>query len=971
MTRSSTHRIACRRQPTTASYECFESRILLASFAGTESSDVVSINIMPDSSLELTINSDSYTVASPEEIDIDGLGGNDTLSITRPDGVDAVFEDGAFNIDGFRFNLVDFELVDDVPGGFTIRGTGADDVLTTYPGITPLLNDSTFGLPKFDTSIAVEFDGDAGHDQVITEGGDFITSGSNENISWINTEEVLLNSFSTDYTESQVAGTDGDDVVNVDPSGTDIVWTPSTGPTITFTGAYLGGIFLRFLDSAGNDSASIDDYGDSEIFTGTPESSRYSYGGAGGNIDVTFDGFESVNVIASGGTQFNTSTATISATDGNESLVYQTGEFSSSLEVSGESWSIKVENFEQTNVDLGGGLDRIESDTDVHLSFDDGLKIETPFRHNYSYVGAGSLEIVGDTPHRIINLDDNAELEVDFSTSPFALRSANYEGVEILNNEGFQVHGQTDTDERIHVVAPVSEDARLTFNDFSSANGVATWSNINIISIEGHNDDSEVTLEGTDGADRLIFNGTEAFFESAGTSLSARQFGSVNVIAGEGEDAAFLRGASDGGNTFVGNSTSAVLTTPLASITATGFDLVGAVAGGVGDQATFIGTAEAEQFYANPTESRMVGSGFVLNASGFEEVLAEGGQGDFANVTDSAGNDSFMARPGLATVAFSEGSSVTMNAFTTVRSVSSAGADEAVFEGSAGSERFVSQADRFGRLSGTNFSFIAVAYPSVLADGADGNDVAYLTDSEGDDSFVASRELSSLSGDGFSNSVRGFDEVYGYTTEGNDVAEIRGSESDESFYANPLVALLTGSDFQAFVGGFDVVRAIGGGGDDVATLRDSDGDDSFTSSPAFASLQGIGFRNQVEGFSRVKAISVAGMDRAVFEGSIAADNFVGNRGFSYLEGSGYRNQANGFEDVSVVGLSGLDTASLFDSEEDEAFIGRGNLATLSGDTFVIQLTDFESVSVFGFNGGTNSFTVDNPDFVWERLGNWS
>lgn len=967
MTRPTSRSLTSRRKMNSASYERFEKRMLLTSFVGTESSDVIFINIMADS-LELTINSDTYSVDSPDEIDIDGLGGRDLISISRPDGMDAVFENGAFSIGGFKIALANIESVDDVSGGFTIAGTDADDVLTVYVGDAPLLNDSTFGLPGFDSSISVEFDGGAGHDQIITQEGRLITVSSSGNVSWVDVEEVLLNARG-DFTTTEIVGTDGDDTLTLVGSPSPPVWQPSGGPAFTFDGISDLGLDLHFLDSTGNDSVSIDTYGDSEIFTGSPASSHYSLSGGGDSFEATFDGFNLISVRASGGTQFYTSTATISGTEGDESVVLE----DDSLEVSGDSWAIKVEDFERTILDFGGGVDRIESvSAELHLSFNEGLLMRTSFPfHTYSFRGVGSLEVVGDTPHQITNLDDNAELEIDYSASPNSLRSSLYEDVRIMNDGDFQLFGQSDSEnEQLHIIAPVSEDARISSDEFSSAIGTATWSNIDHVSIEGQNDDSTLALEGSSGPDRLIFNGSEASFDSAGVSVNAKQFTSISIDAGGGDDAAFLRGAEEGGNTFLGNATSGVLTTPSMSITATSFDLVGAVAGGPGDQATLIGTSEDEQFYVSPTTSRMVGAEFVLNAAGFEEVLAEGEGDDFANVMDSVGDDSFIARPGFATVEFNGGPSVVMNDFRTVRSVSSRGADEAVFEGSAESERFVSQGDRFGRLNGGDFSFIAVGYPSVIADGLGGKDVAFMTDSEGDDSFVASAESSSFSGDGFSNSTIGFEEVFGFTTDGNDVAELRGSESDESFYANPAVASLTAGEFLAFTRGFNVVRAIGGGGNDIATLRDSEGNDLFTSSPALASLQGTGFRNVAEGFSQVKAISIAGVDQTVFEGSTAIDNFVGNRDYSYLEGNGFRNQANGFEDVSAVGLAGLDTVSLFDSEEDETFVGRGDEAILEGETFIIQLADFDSVSVFGFNGGTNTSTVDDPDFDWEILGSW-
>ena len=1252
----------------------------MASFTGTDSSDLITVDVGLNS-VSVVINNTLSTFGEAGDVDIDGLGGFDTIRFSRTAGLDAVFENGRFEIGNFSIGIERFSFMD-FSDGFTILGTSGDDVIeiTSLSNIDVSINDTVFSLPAFDIeNTNITIDGGDGQDRFVSDFlGTEVFADRTGSLSWVNVVEVEIGSQFESLESLSIFGTEGDDTVSASHTfnGSETVFLPSSGPEVTVivSGISLTPVIIEA--GGGNDSAFLQNgINDSAGFSGSPTASRISSSGTIGSFSTTVRNFD--NVTADAGFSFGLFSNTgirITGSTGDDTATFSPED--RSIEVSGESFSVKVNaiNSDDSVILLGGGGDdsiQIDSDEsnirrEVTLDGDDLINLRTfsssqtnsngslknlqlqnfssvnfagdeltTFTNRAAGIGleldaSGSIPILrhqntsfnfapenqirlsgGNLDNELLSIiaplsapasvttsqfsapntqvsfsnfdlisvlghDDGSELTIEgsaaterlnfdgenavvsidtltLSTSNFtntivnargglsdtatltgdstggntfvasfdgaistgtittpdrtltavgfdtleaiaanendvasinggglaerailgesefefiniardqsvlgtgfalvdidggagrnevivehafnvslpedgvglhagsAFRDPSYQlssfptvsfaeqnprvfaigadvnyvadysaetaslqrtdnPTQIITTGDFQIFGTASDNDRLNIIAPESEDGTLSFNQFLSANVLAEWFFTETITVEGHNDSGEINILGNSGADTLIFNGQDALLDlSFGIRLGASEFNSIDVNPRGGDDRAFLSGAEGEDNTFEGsvsnNINVGVLRTPSTTITANNFELVGAIAGGENDQAILRGGLNPENLFAGPATARLVASNFVHNAAGFRNVIAQGGQGDFANLTDSQGDDQFTGNSNAATIVFDGGSSVTTTNFTTVRSVSSLGEDEALLEGSAGDDRFVAAGDRFGRLTGTGFSLVAVSYSSVDANGLSGNDIAFLSDSTGNDSFVGAANNSVLSGIGFENTAINFESVSGITSQGNDTAEFRGSQDAERFFASPAAASLTGDGFFLYGRGFDSVAAVGGGGQDIATLQDSEGNDNFTASVSSSVLAGAGFRNVATGFTTVRAFSLSGSDSAVFTGSAGDDQFSGLRPFSYLERAGVRTQANGFSNVFVTGLAGNDTANLFDSDEDETFFGANNNARIEGESYQIQVTDFEAIDLFGFNGGENRLVVNSNtiDYVFRDFGNW-
>ena len=943
-----------------------------------------------DESVEVT--GDSFSIRAiginrDDNVTLLGGGGNDSIQIDSTEAVvrrDILLDD---NVIGFRnsavfssrtlrrLNIQDFSTVTfngDEVNNFSNENTDAEFELDVS-GLQPTLqyNDTTFNLSSQD-EIAIS--GRSTNNDSLSiiapplasisvSASDLVAPNFRSSFSGINSVSVLGHD---DGSEITFEGNSATERLNFDGENAVVSTNASTISTSNFTNTVV---------NARGGSA------DAATLTGDA---------AGGNTFVAgFDGAVSTGTITTPGrslTAVGFDTLEAIAADENDLIAINGGDLreiatlgESEFEYAIGNQSIFGSGFALVDIDGGAGRNEVVVEHAFNVSLPEdgvGLHAGSAFRDpSYQLSSFPTVSFAEQNP-RVFAIGADVNYVADYSAETASLQRTD-NPTQILTTGDFQIFGTASDNDRLNIIAPESEDGTLSFNQFLSANVLAEWFFTETITVEGHNDSGEINILGNSGADTLIFNGQDALLDlSFGIRLGASEFNSIDVNPRGGDDRAFLSGAEGEDNTFEGsvsnNINVGVLRTPSTTITANNFELVGAIAGGENDQAILRGGLNPENLFAGPATARLVASNFVHNAAGFRNVIAQGGQGDFANLTDSQGDDQFTGNSNAATIVFDGGSSVTTTNFTTVRSVSSLGEDEALLEGSAGDDRFVAAGDRFGRLTGTGFSLVAVSYSSVDANGLSGNDIAFLSDSTGNDSFVGAANNSVLSGIGFENTAINFESVSGITSQGNDTAEFRGSQDAERFFASPAAASLTGDGFFLYGRGFDSVAAVGGGGQDIATLQDSEGNDNFTANVSSSVLAGAGFRNVATGFTTVRAFSLSGSDSAVFTGSAGDDQFSGLRPFSYLERAGVRTQANGFSNVFVTGLAGNDTASLFDSDEDETFFGANNNARIEGESYQIQVTDFEAIDLFGFNGGENRLVVNSNtiDYVFRDFGNW-
>jgi hypothetical protein len=298
--------------------------------------------------------------------------------------------------------------------------------------------------------------------------------------------------------------------------------------------------------------------------------------------------------------------------------------------------------------------------------------------------------------------------------------------------------------------------------------------------------------------------------------------------------------------------------------------------------------------------------------------------------------------------------------------------DRAYLADSAGSDTFVASPTS-STLSGAGFVEQANGFGVVVAVSSQGgNDTAYLYDSAGNDTFTATPTTGYLQGSGFWEQAYGFNAVVAVSTGGHDVAYLYGSPGNDTFTATPTTGYLQGSGFWEQAYGFATVIATGnGGGRDLAYLYASAGNDNFVATPTYAYLQGSGFYNQANGFLVFGISNAGGKATATLYGSPGNDNFVGNPSYSFLEGSGFFEEAIGFTTVNAAGGGGTDTATLFGAAGGgNTFTGSGNRAWLSGSGYAINLMDFASVVAEATGGGTNKRELATLDYAFSTIGDW-
>jgi hypothetical protein len=154
-----------------------------------------------------------------------------------------------------------------------------------------------------------------------------------------------------------------------------------------------------------------------------------------------------------------------------------------------------------------------------------------------------------------------------------------------------------------------------------------------------------------------------------------------------------------------------------------------------------------------------------LQALGFTFVTARSNSGgtDFAFLFDSAGDDAFVGRPGIATL-YAQGPV----------------------------PAFVSE---------------AIGFAAVSARASTGNDLATLFDSSGDDVFTANARtgLATMRGTGFFNETVGFRQVFAYGSQGTDRANLTDSTGVDTFFGRRFDGRMSGPGYATVASGFDFV----------------------------------------------------------------------------------------------------------------------------------------------------------------------
>ncbi len=262
-----------------------------------------------------------------------------------------------------------------------------------------------------------------------------------------------------------------------------------------------------------------------------------------------------------------------------------------------------------------------------------------------------------------------------------------------------------------------------------------------LVSAGAGGNDSAV-LRGTPADEVFTARPGEATLRGNGLWLQTTGFQQVTAQGGGGSDSAWLYG-SPGNDIFEAHPADgwAMLAAGTSSYRAEGFPYVYAISDGQGtDEARLYDSAGNDTLVAQPGDAMLVGPGGLVRASGFGSVTAVSAQGgqDQATLRDSAASDTLQVWLTAVTLAGPD-YFLNVEGFGQVTAISSADNDSATFHYRSVDEVFVGTWQS-ARLAGGGFQVAAYLFADVTVEGLTGEgwDRAYLYDSPGDDTLVAS-----------------------------------------------------------------------------------------------------------------------------------------------------------------------------------------------------------------------------------------
>ncbi|MCY2990968.1 MAG: hypothetical protein NTY19_24295 [Planctomycetota bacterium] len=384
----------------------------------------------------------------------------------------------------------------------------------------------------------------------------------------------------------------------------------------------------------------------------------------------------------------------------------------------------------------------------------------------------------------------------------------------------------------------------------------------------------------------------------------------------------------------------------------------------------------------HPTRGTITGLGYTVNLESAETVNLLAYSGGQAFLFDSAGDDTFRARPtGVSLQGTNFNNSLT--GFTQVYSYSRlGGSDTALLYDSAGNDVFLADGKANGsRLQGANLDYYAEGFKQTYAYATGGGaDTAKLYDSGGADLFQADGKANGvrLQGPGIDLYAEGFEKTYAYATKGGvDTAKLYDSAGDDLFLADGKAngARLQGPGIDLYAEGFEKTYAYATkGGTDTAQLYDSAGDDTFAFDGVAngARLQGGGIDLYAEGFEKTYAYATkGGTDTATMVDSAGDDTFTFDYPGGRFQGAGFDAYAEGFDHYFASATrGGYDRSYLYDSNGNDALQGRSNWYLLTTPLATVRGEGFDYVKATKHEAGTNTLDVSAVDYLFEGSG-WS
>lgn len=399
------------------------------------------------------------------------------------------------------------------------------------------------------------------------------------------------------------------------------------------------------------------------------------------------------------------------------------------------------------------------------------------------------------------------------------------------------------------------------------------------------NAEDAAELTGSEGSD--TFTGTSEFGRLLGDDffLKALRFKQIAVCGGGGDDVArFYDTASY--DTFSAQPGAALFVGGGLTYSVEAFSEMHAFSeNGGGDAAFLVDNALGNDVYeGSPTDGKLFNADYAttpvyfLRARGFASVAVEStGGDDTATLYGSAGNETFTAQATEATLV-GDGFSHALSGFPGTHAVGKGGAnDRAFYYGSAAVEAFAATYV-YGRWAGTtsegqSFLYRAVRFDRVTAITESSDDIARFYGSEYGDTFEAAPFQARMVNRRSDNRAQGFSGIHAFADEAaSNVAYLTDSAGDDTLIGRPAeVKLYNNQDGQTNfflrAAGFDVVYATASmGGEDWATLDDSSAADVFSAESDWAAMAAanLAYSQRYTGFGHVTARSkTKGDDDAV------------------------------------------------------------------------------------------------------------
>jgi hypothetical protein len=283
---------------------------------------------------------------------------------------------------------------------------------------------------------------------------------------------------------------------------------------------------------------------------------------------------------------------------------------------------------------------------------------------------------------------------------------------------------------------------------------------------------------------------------------------------------------------------------------------IGFEGAGGDDSATLTGSSDGETARLYPDRGSFGENGYLVLVNSVSSITAHSGGGvDVAFMYDSPGDDEFFSRKGYGKL-WGDGFALETFGFmynygyATTRD---GGTDIARMEDTPGSDKFKfdwpASDQFFGKMYGGGIYYNrAKNFEQIEAVMTDGKNQVRLYDSEGNDTFYGQRDRSRLTGTGFDVTISGYDSLIAYASKGTDLAYLEDSDENDTIRARPHKVMLWGGDdanptYAITARKFDKYHfEANSGGYDRAKLHDTVLDDHVDAAGNSAQL----FRNDAE-----------------------------------------------------------------------------------------------------------------------------